>query len=366
MRWILPFLLCIGLATANELAKERIWTGTNGKTFRGLYLRTLPEGDKVEIVSTQGRLYVIAIANLSGPDQKLLADPGEDPGPPRPATPPAGDPSLFREMPPLNRELISKAPNKEDGFKWDNSVLQAIGSFLYWWDLSEVVAIPRRGDAEKKCDWAADKLKRKISPRNTKLAGSEQLMEGLAGYFESELAEVATYAFHLVVNPTQERIAAHTEAGDACFIKISNDGWGIWFAVIDVQGDVVRVAYNGEILMLKRSEGEESNRYLSTQGERFKIPTAGLDEPLLWNPYKDYWEASETERGQKREAFKYAVLEIMNKDDVPSHWSGDELIFRLYPSDPMVVCRPYPFADPEKTGPPPTDPAFGPQPDKEK
>lgn len=50
-----------------------------------------------------------------------------------------------------------------------------------------------------------------------------------------------------------------------------------------------------------------------------------------------------------------------NKNDVPSHWAGDELVFNMSPSNPMIVCRPYVFADPEKKGPPPPDPGFGPR-----
>ena len=54
MKWIAILLLMLGVASAQELTKERIWKGTNGKAFRGIYIRTLADGEKVEIAASSG------------------------------------------------------------------------------------------------------------------------------------------------------------------------------------------------------------------------------------------------------------------------------------------------------------------------
>ena len=63
-------LICIlsalaGFLMAGELNEERIWTGVTGKTLRGIYVRSLDDGKKVEIATTQGAIVTIALANLS-------------------------------------------------------------------------------------------------------------------------------------------------------------------------------------------------------------------------------------------------------------------------------------------------------------
>ncbi|MEP4078891.1 hypothetical protein [Haloferula sp.] len=344
------FLILLGSATAQDLTSERLWKGTNGNAFRGIYIKTIADGQKVEIASSSGKIFTVALENLSEPDRKLILA-----GSAKPANPTKDQtPGEFKPLPPIDRPSIANAPNKNDGLKWPNSITQAVGGFFYLWDVSGLIEIPRRGDASKKCDWLIDKLKRKISPRNAKLSSHDEIMEGMADYFESELKEVATYRFHLVVNPTPERMAEFTEAGDACFIKISNDGWGIWLPVVDVQANnIIRVCYEGKILYLKWTAGQEGRSYF----DKYKVPMAGT-EPQQWDPCIEYLKANKL----KPQDLKTPTLEVTNKDDVPSHWSGDELVFSMSTKNPMIVCRPYVFADPEKTGPPPPEPGFGPPP----
>ena len=69
--------LAIGLATP-AAAEERIWTGVNGRTFRGAFSRLVENGSKAEFVDNQGRTITVALDNLIDDDRARIA-PGEQP-----------------------------------------------------------------------------------------------------------------------------------------------------------------------------------------------------------------------------------------------------------------------------------------------
>lgn len=71
-RILLLLLALTPLLAAGELDSERIWTGRNGKSFRGILVRILDDSSGVEIAAPGNKIYTIALENLADPDRALV------------------------------------------------------------------------------------------------------------------------------------------------------------------------------------------------------------------------------------------------------------------------------------------------------
>lgn len=72
LRVLLPLFALTLLLPASELTSERLWTGANGKSFRGIFVRTLEAEGQVEIAAPGNKIYKIALDNLSAADRSLV------------------------------------------------------------------------------------------------------------------------------------------------------------------------------------------------------------------------------------------------------------------------------------------------------
>lgn len=93
-------VLPIGAASAQSPVVEKIWTGSNGKSFSGIYHRISADSTQVEILTVQGKLLTVSFENLIKADQEyVLAQNTEKPVP-------AVEPSAVDLPPPVKAEVI--------------------------------------------------------------------------------------------------------------------------------------------------------------------------------------------------------------------------------------------------------------------
>jgi hypothetical protein len=171
------------LAAAAAPATERNWTGTNGRTFRGTFHHLSPDGTKVDFITAQGKPVTVAFANLSKADQELILAPAA------PQTPEGGG---FKPTPAADRTLIPAVDPKDFGGNTDEPLADALWVSLLWWDQAEVLAIPRKGDFEKKAEWLHKELIRALDKGGRGVASLDDGRKAVQKYVSKKHAEKAT------------------------------------------------------------------------------------------------------------------------------------------------------------------------------
>lgn len=179
----LAFLTCLtGPASGESYQDERIWSGVNGKTFRGTFHRLQPDGATAEFFTGQGKLVVVAVSNLIAADQKLILDRGKKGSPTTEESPAAvGDPAAFKPEATPARAFLALDSKKFGAVEWQTMTDALWISFL-WWDQAGVLEVPKKGGLERKAEWLYKELSRKLS-------GGTQ--KGIEDYFAENLKEVA-------------------------------------------------------------------------------------------------------------------------------------------------------------------------------
>lgn len=350
LRPLILLLLTIASVRSEDFRAERLWTGTNGHSFRGMLVRLLEKDTKVEIAATAGKFYTVSVDNLSETDQRFIqrAIASRDGGQEREQV---SDPGLFTKFPEIPRNQIPLL-GKPQGVDWINNHY-AIGTFLVWWDASGWLEVPRHGDLVKKAIWANRKLERFIDPRKSKAARTQEIMDGLAGYFAAYHKDDATWRMELCPDLRPETVRRCCQGPAACLIYTRVGDYGVWWPVIDVTA-------NGEFQLAWR-ETAVTGTWIDTGkvvhvdnqlGSRYEIPQFD-GTSKRWQPI------APTGGKATSKPYPTGIIRIRDSTDLPQWLSeaGPDLL--VYPSSPMVVFRPYPLKDKGELPPPPADPLFG-------
>jgi hypothetical protein len=150
----------IQIAVANpEYANDRIWTGANGATFRGVFVKTSDRGRKVQLFNSAGKVISVGFDNLSEKDRKivLILD-GRAPA----EVPPAAEVKKpMKQLPIANRSLIPERLPKDFGGTDGEAMVDALWVSLLWWNASEIVPIPKSGDFYRQAAWLHKELRKR-------------------------------------------------------------------------------------------------------------------------------------------------------------------------------------------------------------
>ena len=168
-------------------AVERLWTGINGKSFRGSLHHLAADRTNAEFLSTDGKLLTVALANLIPDDREWILNPSK-PSPGGPAA--AGDMSQFKPVASPNRKLTPLLDPKTVGCRTDHSLVDALWISLLWWDQTGVVPIPKNGDLESKAEWLHKRLTRAVVKGGDSVS-AEDAKKGVEQYFSEELEKAA-------------------------------------------------------------------------------------------------------------------------------------------------------------------------------
>lgn len=178
-----------GIAAA-DAGLERIWTGKNGATFRGVYAGSLENGGKIRFLTSDGKMLVVAFGNLSEADQKTIESFEGKPAAGAQPGQPAHDPGKFKELPFADRNLIPERKPQDFGGNDDESMVDALWVSLLWWNAFEVMPIPKSGDFDKKAEWLHEELTRYIAESGSSAATVEEAKEGVEKYFSKRLGDI--------------------------------------------------------------------------------------------------------------------------------------------------------------------------------
>ncbi len=344
LRALLIPLLATAACAAGDLHEERTWTGTNGTRLQAKYVRTLEDGERIELLTSAGAKVTAAIANLSAEDRELVASLGADP-------PEAGSGGGFKILIEPDRETLPIISQSDYGNKASDCVPSSFCNFLLWWDEQGVLPIPKRGDFDRKAEWVHSRVARYCVTRNTRGTDLDSASEGFLKYFERELAGVAAMDFHVDFDLRPENLARYTTGNYATMLAITiRDGprhdSGHWVALASAEPDG-RIAFHtwGQKFEAQLEVHEPSDEILNRS----------------YRPRTSYMKLSYSGRMQRVPATSYRI-KILNRDDLPDRFRNSDREFLLDPRqwDYLYIAKPYVYQIEGKVVPLPADPLLGP------
>lgn len=168
-----------------DLQGEQLWTGSNGKVFRGTLHKILPDRSKAEFLSQDGKILTVALANLIQADRERILNPD------KPVPSKTGDPAAFRPAGSPDRTLMPSLDPKLFGGSTGESMTDALWISLLWWNQSGVLEIPKKGSFERKAEWLHERLSRLVATGGKSGASSDHAKGGIEEYFSEDLKNVA-------------------------------------------------------------------------------------------------------------------------------------------------------------------------------
>lgn len=181
--------LC-GFVFAGQPVSEKTWTGVNGKSFRGTFVRLSEDKSTVEIATPQGKILKVAFTNLIKMDQEYVLDPSGKAAPDKETT--AREARGFKQLPAPDRALYLPLKPKDYQVEEEEAMVDALWVSLLWWDLTSQVSVPKSGDLDAKARWLHKQLVRKVAQPGRDVASLEEGAAGIIAYFNEELKETAT------------------------------------------------------------------------------------------------------------------------------------------------------------------------------
>ncbi len=196
---------------------ERLWTGVNGKSFRGTFHKLSPDRKKAEFLSADGKLLMVAFDNLIQADRDWILNPPKPPADPNAP----GDPSMFKPVASPNRMLTPMLDPKTFGCATDHSLVDALWISLLWWDQTKVLEVPKKGDLEVKAEWLHKKLTRAVVVGGDNVS-AEDAKKGVEEYFAEELEEIAACRINIYQKDfTPARLAGFLQDSNAVVMRMS-------------------------------------------------------------------------------------------------------------------------------------------------
>lgn len=318
---LLMTALTVVAAVAGELDSERIWTSQDGKTLRGTCVRTINNGTQIEVLTGTGKVFNIAVANLSEADRLLVAKGRASTDRSTSKIENPGNPSAFKTFPALDRSKLPVISQGDFGNKASDCVPSSFCNFLLWWDQAGVLAIPKRGDFNEKAEWIHSRMARYCVTRNNSGTSADKAAEGFKEYFEKDLGEVATLKARIDYDLRPENLARYTIDGNATMLALTireapRHDSGHWVALVSASP-------NGTIVF-------------HTWGARFE----GKLEVLEKKPEMIHLGA------QQVSATSYEI-KIRNTQDLPEWFRNGDQQLILDPAqwDSIYVLKPFVYAE---------------------
>lgn len=194
-----------------------MWTGINGKSFRGTFHHLSEGGVKAEFLATDGRILTVALSNLIPTDRERILNPLKPSS--NPAAP--GDSNGFKPVTSPDRKLMPGLDPKVFGGTTDESLVDAMWISLLWWDQTGVLAVPARGDLKDKAEWLHKKLLRSVAAGVGNVS-AEDAQKGVERYFSEELEKVASCRINLEAHEfTATRLAGFLQGANAVVLRMS-------------------------------------------------------------------------------------------------------------------------------------------------
>jgi len=322
---LLGVLGCLGgLAAADDLVSERLWTGINGRAFRGTFHQISADGMKAEFLTEQGKTMTVALANLIQADRERILNRGKAVPAANPT--PVGDPAAFMPAATPNRTLVPGLDPKQFGGSTNDSLVDALWVSLLWWDQAGVLGVPKKGDLERKAEWLHKQLTRVIAASGGHVASVEEAKKGLEKYFLTELKELAT-------------CRTIVEHGDFSAARLAHFAQGA----------------NVVILQMSMTYGKRKDFTMCATLEaidldgKFAIHVFGRRFTGRLKPVKE-----QKDRNARTVACEY-VLD--RREDLPDDYARNEATFFMgtSPLDGVLVLKPYVYQTPGKPSPLPPD-----------
>lgn len=336
---------------AAPLDEERLWTGKNGKSFRGIFIRVVENGAKAEIASNTGKVFTIDIDNLIAGDRLLIRSAmakkkaAEDEAKARKEAKKDKkevdedeEPEGFKRPPVTPRATLIAVDPDDVGSRKSDPVLNTLWQFVCWWDARDILPIPKKGDAEDRMEWAHERLARYCRVRSgTSVIRPRQALEGLAEYFEENLANLATVNLALDTDFNPETLQRYCDGINAVTLKMTMTYAG---------GSREYTA-----CAALESIDEKGNAVLHVWGQRKNARITIKDR----RPNRAVFRAEYLSQASS----SYTVT-FDNLDGIPDHIRKQKPSFLLDPNDHDVVilAKPHLFEVAGQRRPRPKDPLF--------
>lgn len=319
-------------ASAGELTSERTWRSADGKTLRGTWVRTINDGKQIEVLTSAGKLVVIAVSNLGEVDRQLVVvgkTPDEESAA---AAGKPGDLAAFRQFPALDRDKLPVISQEDFGTKANDCVPSSFCNFLLWWDQAGVLEIPKQGDFDAKAEWIHTRLSRYCVTRNNSGTYVDNATKGFKEYFEKNIAELATLKVRTDYDLRPENLARYTVGENATMLQVTireapRHDSGHWVALV--------------------SAAAEGTVVFHTWGARFEGKIEVLEKNL------------QTIRlGTQTVAATTYEIKIRNVQDLPEWFRNGDRKFILDPAqwDSIYILKPYVYQEKGKPAKAPPDP----------
>lgn len=229
-------MLCLTAAgmlfTSVAVAEERIWTGLNGRTFRGTFLNFEENRTKAIFFTSANEQITVALENLIPADRERLGAPAAVPAPDplptptvsaTPTAPPVADTGDgFKKLPNANRAIIPDVKSKDLGKSSEEALVDAIWISLLWWEKASILEVPGRGDSAKRAEGLHEDLSREIAKGGRSSATLEEGKKGIEEYFKDNLSDTAACRVTIVKDRlTVPVIAAALVESRAVVMKMS-------------------------------------------------------------------------------------------------------------------------------------------------
>lgn len=325
------------MAIASELSSERLWRSPNGKELRGTWVRTIHDTKQVEILTSPGKLVVIAISNLSEPDRALVAAGPTSKKASSTANNEGGDLTSFKEIPALDRDKIPMISQSEFGNKQSDCVPSSFCNFLLWWDQAGVLEIPKRGDFDAKAEWVHSRVARYCVTRNNSGTGVGDAVEGSKDYFEKDIADLATLKIRSDFDLSPANLARYTVGENATMLGMTvrrapRHDSGHWVALISASDD-------GSIVF-------------NTWGTRFEGKMEALEK------HSETLTLHDQDLGYHKVPATSYEIKIRNTQELPEWFRDGETKLILDPAnwDGIFVLKPFVYREKGKLAKAPADP----------
>lgn len=335
----LLLFLALSASLFAEVWNERIWTGKNGKIFRGVYYRPVEDG-KYLFYLMKGTPIKVDPANLIESDRKLIEDherkvaEQKKSALARENAEPGTSPSDFKPEPIVDRSTIPIIDQGKYGNKASDCVPSSFCNFLLWWDQQEYIAIDKRGDFDRKAEWIHTRVGRYFKTRNNSGTSLEDAQKGFTKYFQRDLTETATFKYMVVRDCSPKNLARFTKGTLATMLRVTifygdKAEGGHWVAL-------TKASENGEIQF--NTWGK------AMKGKLVEVP-GKTEQPRP--------------QGQPNEiALKRYKIEITDQASLTANMITYDIRFEIIPAnyDFLNIVAPYRYKEGSPKPAPPADP----------
>jgi hypothetical protein len=184
--YFVGLLGCLAVpAVAADLQGEQLWTGSNGKTFRGTLHKILPDRSKAEFLSQDGKILTVALDKLIQADRDRVLNPST------PSPSQTGDRGDFQPDRAPDRALMPSLDPKSFNSGTNDAMVDALWISLLWWNQAGVLEIPKKGGFERKAEWLHKRLSRLVTSAGRSAASLDDGKRAIEEYFDGELKELA-------------------------------------------------------------------------------------------------------------------------------------------------------------------------------